>query len=198
MLMELGLVEQRLKAAHEVLDGAAVTDVAKRNGVTRQTVHTWLRRYASSGSTSKPETCPHQMTAVVEARIVEMRRTHPAWVRGQSAPTWPERVSHRCPGDPRSLWTWSVTDCSSPLLANDPSRTTSGGSGFWPDRPAASTRGHRGDGTNGQVAIPSGRPARAIRHDPPLPRRSVERARKPADRGRQQRVCRPGPGRRSP
>ncbi len=91
MLMELGLVEQRLKAAHEVLDGAAVTDVAKRNGVTRQTVHTWLRRYASSGSTSKPETCPHQMTAVVEARIVEMRRTHPAWVRGPSAPTWPEK-----------------------------------------------------------------------------------------------------------
>ena len=29
--------------------------------------------------TSKPETCPHQMTPVVEARIVEMRRTHPGW-----------------------------------------------------------------------------------------------------------------------
>jgi transposase InsO family protein len=62
-----------------------VTDVAERNGVTRQTVHTWLRRYASSGvaglvdKTSKPETCPHQMTPVVEARIVEMRRTHPRW-----------------------------------------------------------------------------------------------------------------------
>ena len=85
MLVELGLVEQRLKAVHEVLDGATVTDVAQRNGVTRQTVHTWLRRYASSGvaglvdKTSKPETCPHQMTPVVEARIVEMRRTHPAW-----------------------------------------------------------------------------------------------------------------------
>ena len=35
MLVELGLVEQRLKAVHEVLDGATVTDVAKRNGVTR-------------------------------------------------------------------------------------------------------------------------------------------------------------------
>jgi transposase InsO family protein len=85
MLVELGLVEQRLKAVHEVLDGATVTDVAKRNGVTRQTVHTWLRRYASSGvaglvdKTSKPESCPHQMTPVVEARIVEMRRTHPTW-----------------------------------------------------------------------------------------------------------------------
>jgi transposase InsO family protein len=85
MLVELGLVEQRLKAVHEVLEGATVTDVAKRNGVTRQTVHTWLRRYASSGvaglvdKTSKPESCPHQMTPVAEARIVEMRRTHPGW-----------------------------------------------------------------------------------------------------------------------
>ena len=43
MLVELGLVEQRLKAVHEVLDGATVTDVAKRNGVTRQTVHTCVR-----------------------------------------------------------------------------------------------------------------------------------------------------------
>jgi len=85
MLVELGLVEQRLKAVHEVLDGATVTDVAMRNGVTRQTVHSWLRRYANSGvaglvdKTSKPESCPHQMTPAVEARIVEMRRTHPRW-----------------------------------------------------------------------------------------------------------------------
>jgi transposase-like protein len=40
-------VEQRLKAVQEILDGATVTDVAQRNGVTRQTVHAWLRRYAS-------------------------------------------------------------------------------------------------------------------------------------------------------
>ena len=85
MLVELGLVEQRLKAVQEVLDGATVTDVAMRNGVTRQTVHTWLRRYANHGiaglvdKTSKPESCPHQMTPVVEARIVEMRRAHPRW-----------------------------------------------------------------------------------------------------------------------
>ena len=92
MLVELGLVEQRLKAVHEVLDGATVTEVAKRNGVTRQTVHAWLRRYAIHGvaglvdKTSKPESCPHQMTAVVEARIVETKRTHPAWGPRTSAP----------------------------------------------------------------------------------------------------------------
>jgi Homeodomain-like domain len=28
---------------------------------------------------STPEHCPHQMTPIVEARIVELRRTHPAW-----------------------------------------------------------------------------------------------------------------------
>ena len=49
MLVELGLVEQRYRAVCEVLDGATVTDVAKRNGVARQTVHDWLRVDASGG-----------------------------------------------------------------------------------------------------------------------------------------------------
>ncbi len=49
MLVELGLVEQRHKAVLEVLAGATVSDVAMRNGVTRQTVHRWLRRYAAYG-----------------------------------------------------------------------------------------------------------------------------------------------------
>ena len=85
MLVELGLVEQRLKAVHEVLDGATVVDVAERYGVARQTVHTWLKNYSTNGmsglvdKTSKPGSCPHQMGAVMEARIVELRRAHPRW-----------------------------------------------------------------------------------------------------------------------
>ncbi len=86
MLVELGLVEQRYRAVLEVLnDGASVTDVARRYGVARQTVHTWLRKYASGGlgaladGSSRPATCPHQMSPEVEARIVEMRRAHPTW-----------------------------------------------------------------------------------------------------------------------
>ena len=61
MLVELGVVEQRYQAVRDVLEGASVTDVARRNGVARQTVHTWLRRYAASGlgglidKPSKPE-----------------------------------------------------------------------------------------------------------------------------------------------
>ena len=64
MLVELGLVEQRYKAVIEVLDGAAsVTDVARRYGVGRQTVHAWLRRYAAEGLPGSP-TGAHVRTAV--------------------------------------------------------------------------------------------------------------------------------------
>ncbi len=49
MLVELGVVEQRYQAVLEVLNGASVTEVARRYGVVRQTVHGWLRRYASDG-----------------------------------------------------------------------------------------------------------------------------------------------------
>ncbi|MHB8246750.1 MAG: helix-turn-helix domain-containing protein [Acidimicrobiales bacterium] len=82
MLVELGVVEQQTKAVYEVLE---VVEVVKRYGVCRQTVHTWLKKYANEGSLalvdkpSKPDSCSHQMPAVVEARVVEMRRAHPDW-----------------------------------------------------------------------------------------------------------------------
>ena len=49
MLVELGLVEQRYQAVLEVLGGVTVTEVAGRFGVTRQTVHRWLRRTCTHG-----------------------------------------------------------------------------------------------------------------------------------------------------
>ena len=85
MLVELGLVEQRYSAVVEVLEGASVVDVARRNGVARQTVHAWLLKYAAGGMaglvdrSSRPAGCAHQMPAVVEARVVELRRAHPGW-----------------------------------------------------------------------------------------------------------------------
>jgi transposase InsO family protein len=94
VLVELGLVEQRYAAVKDVLEnGATVTDVARRNGVSRQAVHEWLRRYAADGlaglvdKTSKPQSCPHQMVPVIEARIVELRREHPGW--------GPRTIGHR-------------------------------------------------------------------------------------------------------
>jgi hypothetical protein len=45
------VVEQRYRAVLEVLeDGAPVTEVARRYGVARQTVHEWLARYAQGGA----------------------------------------------------------------------------------------------------------------------------------------------------
>jgi len=86
MLVELGLVEQRYGAVREVLeDGASVTEVAHRYGVVRQTVHEWLTRYGAGGlagltnRSTKPERCPHQMPADTEARVVQLRITHPEW-----------------------------------------------------------------------------------------------------------------------
>jgi transposase InsO family protein len=94
VLVELGLVEQRYAAVLEVInDGATVTDVARRHGVARQTVHEWLRKYAAQGlaglvdGSAKPLSCPHQMSAPVEARIVELRSEHPGW--------GPRTIAHR-------------------------------------------------------------------------------------------------------
>ena len=112
MLVELGLVEQRYAAVKVVLEGgASVTDVARRNGVSRSAVHEWLAKYAKHGlaglvdKTSKPNSCPHQMDALVEARIVELRRAHPGWgprtlehrIRNEGFDPVPGRTSiYRC------------------------------------------------------------------------------------------------------
>ena len=86
MLLELTVAEQRFNAVMEVLrDGLTVTEVAERYGVSRQAVHGWLRRWKAGGldalgnRSHRPDSCPHQMSAVVEARICELRRHHPGW-----------------------------------------------------------------------------------------------------------------------
>jgi transposase len=111
VLVELNVVEQRYQAVLEVLnDGATVTDVARRHGVARQTVHEWLRRYAAQGlggladHSSRPLSCPHQMAPELEVRIVEMRRAHPGWGRARSCYGWTGPGCRRCRGARR----WSV------------------------------------------------------------------------------------------
>jgi transposase len=97
VLVELGIVEQRYQAVCEVFAGVPVTEVAAHFGVTRQSVHRWLRRYASRGlagladRSTVPGSCPHQMGPVVEARIVELRRAHPGW--------GPRTIGHRLAQD---------------------------------------------------------------------------------------------------
>ena len=103
MLVEFGLVEQRFAAVMEVInDGQPVTDVARRFGVSRQTVHRWLRRYASGGvaglvdGSPKPDTCPHQMLPVVEAMLLSCGWITRGGVLGRCCSSWRRRVWIRC------------------------------------------------------------------------------------------------------
>ena len=86
MLVELNVVEQRYRVVLEVLeDGLPVTEVAMRHGVSRQTVHTWLRRYRESGMAGlvdrsrRPPRCAHQISAEMERMVCDLRRHHPRW-----------------------------------------------------------------------------------------------------------------------
>ena len=55
MLRELRVSEMRYRAVLEGLDGAVISTVARRYGVSRQTVHAWLRRYRAEGSSGLAE-----------------------------------------------------------------------------------------------------------------------------------------------
>jgi transposase InsO family protein len=85
MLVELSVMEQRYHAVMEVVSGAPVTEVARRYGVSRQTVHGWLSRYERDGLTGladhshRPRYQPRQLDAEIEALICQLRTAHPRW-----------------------------------------------------------------------------------------------------------------------
>jgi len=86
VLRELSVAEQRYQAVLSVIeDGLSVTEAAAKAGVSRQSLHSWLGRYAAGGlegladRSHKPSWCPHQMAAATEVRLVELRQLHPGW-----------------------------------------------------------------------------------------------------------------------
>lgn len=94
MLVELSVMEQRYQAVLAVVqDGWQVSEVARRLGVSRQSVHAWITRYEQGGLAAladrshRPNSCPHQTVAEIEARICELRREHPGW--------GPRRIEHQ-------------------------------------------------------------------------------------------------------
>ena len=95
-LVEVSVVEQRYRAVLEVRAGAPVTEVAEQFRVSRQSVHSWLRRYEQGGlggladRSRRPESCPHQVSAEIEAMVCELRRDHPRW--------GPLRLAHELAG----------------------------------------------------------------------------------------------------
>ena len=84
-LVALSVIEQRYRAVMAVLEGGSPTEVAAEVGVSRQSVHAWLVRYRASGLAgladrpSRPRSSPNQASALVEARVCELRRAHPRW-----------------------------------------------------------------------------------------------------------------------
>ena len=105
------MAEQRYEAVLAVIrEGRTVTEVAAAVGVSRQTLHAWLARYEDAGleglvdRSHRPVSCPHQMPAVVEAAVLEMRRVHPGWgprriafeVSGRPGLSTSESAVYRC------------------------------------------------------------------------------------------------------
>jgi transposase InsO family protein len=85
MLWESSKMEQRYDAVLGVLrDGFTVTEVARKFGVSRQSVHAWLARYEAGGlealneRSRRPKASPAQIDGLVESRILELRRHHPS------------------------------------------------------------------------------------------------------------------------
>ena len=107
-MREISVAEQRYQAVLAVLqDGLAVTAVAEKMGVSRQTLHRWLAWYAGGGideladRSHRPHACPHQMDPAVEVRLVELRQSHPGW--------GPDRLRYRLAKEgSANTSTWSV------------------------------------------------------------------------------------------
>jgi transposase len=56
VLVELSVMEQRYQAVLAVVqDGWKVVEVARRLGVSRQTLHTWIARYERGGLASQAD-----------------------------------------------------------------------------------------------------------------------------------------------
>ena len=83
MLQELSVQEQKYQAVLAVLvDGRSVTEVAAQWGVSRQSVHAWLRRDEEAGlpglvlRSTRPGSCPHQMPGSVLHRHRQRRELY--------------------------------------------------------------------------------------------------------------------------
>lgn len=77
--------EQRRRAVLAVLSGTPVAEVARRAGVSRQTLHNWRRRYLAGGEAGladrsrRPHRSPARLDRSVEEAICALREQHPDW-----------------------------------------------------------------------------------------------------------------------
>ncbi|WP_188267915.1 MULTISPECIES: helix-turn-helix domain-containing protein [unclassified Streptomyces] len=80
---------ERHRAVREVLAGRPVGEVARRHGVSRQTLYVWRQRYAAHGEgglrdrSRRPHRSPARIDPSVEALICSLRERHPDWGAGR-------------------------------------------------------------------------------------------------------------------
>lgn len=66
-------------------EGTNMSDVCRRFGISRKTGYKWLGRYRAEGASGladrsrRPQCSPGQTSAVMEAKVLELRGQHPAW-----------------------------------------------------------------------------------------------------------------------
>ncbi|MEH6375880.1 IS481 family transposase [Streptomyces sp. KLMMK] len=98
------LVEHRFRAVVEVLDGAPVAEVARRYGTSRQSLHTWLRRFREGGGdglrdrSRRPHSSPSRVPVEVELAICQLRQTYPKWGARRIAHELARRGMANAPG----------------------------------------------------------------------------------------------------
>jgi len=68
-----------------LLEGANVSELCRRFGVSRPTGHKWLSRYRQAGiaglveRSRRPLQSPLRCSEAMEAAVLSVRRDHPAW-----------------------------------------------------------------------------------------------------------------------
>ncbi len=85
-MREMSVSELKYQAVLAVIgEGRTVKEVAAQWRVSRQTLHTWLKRYEEGGleglgeHSHRPNSCPHQMAPELEVKVLELRRVHRYW-----------------------------------------------------------------------------------------------------------------------
>jgi transposase InsO family protein len=98
------LAEYRYRAVREVLGGSPIGEVAERYGTTRQSLHSWRRRFEAEGMpgltdrSRRPKSSPSRVDAEIETVICRLRREHPRWGARRIAFELGQRGAAQVPG----------------------------------------------------------------------------------------------------
>lgn len=76
---EIGVVESRMEAVIRHVEGERISALSREYGVSRQTIHKWIRRFDEEGAcglfdrSRRPKRSPNRISGEIERRIIELR-----------------------------------------------------------------------------------------------------------------------------